>query len=198
MNYLAHAYLSFRYPQLLVGNMISDFVKGKQKFDYPPIIQEGIMLHRSIDHFTDTHAVTTQAKKHFKAAAGLYAGAFMDIVYDHFLALDENQHSETEWIQLAGFTYRTLKASREWLPAKFAYMLPYMESQDWLYNYRFTWGIENSFKGLTHRAAYLSDYKPIYRAFEENYEDLQNAYQQFFPNVKSHALQHIEQLPATG
>lgn len=30
MNYLAHAYLSFDEPEILVGNMISDFVKGKK------------------------------------------------------------------------------------------------------------------------------------------------------------------------
>ncbi len=35
MNYLAHAYLSFNDPDVLAGNMISDFVKGKKKFDYP-------------------------------------------------------------------------------------------------------------------------------------------------------------------
>ncbi len=35
MNYLAHAYLSFGDPDILAGNMISDFVKGKKKFDYP-------------------------------------------------------------------------------------------------------------------------------------------------------------------
>jgi hypothetical protein len=29
MNYLAHAYLSFNEPDILVGNLISDFVKGK-------------------------------------------------------------------------------------------------------------------------------------------------------------------------
>ena len=30
MNYLAHAYLSFGDPDVLTGNMISDFVKGKK------------------------------------------------------------------------------------------------------------------------------------------------------------------------
>jgi acyl carrier protein phosphodiesterase len=39
MNYLAHAYLSFNDPEILVGNMISDFVKGKKKFDFPLRIQ---------------------------------------------------------------------------------------------------------------------------------------------------------------
>jgi len=62
MNYLAHAYLSFNVPSILVGNMISDFVKGSSKLGYPVSIQKGIMLHRDIDAFTDTHPATAKAK----------------------------------------------------------------------------------------------------------------------------------------
>jgi acyl carrier protein phosphodiesterase len=51
MNYLAHAYLSFKHEDILLGNLISDFVKGKKKFDYPLLIQKGITLHRNIDTF---------------------------------------------------------------------------------------------------------------------------------------------------
>ena len=94
MNYLAHAYLSFNDPEILLGNMISDYVKGRKKFDYGPGILKGIMLHRAIDTFTDQHPVTKTAMKFFKPAYGLYAGAFVDVVYDHFLALDENEFNE--------------------------------------------------------------------------------------------------------
>ena len=93
MNYLAHAVLSFGEPEILAGNMISDFVKGKQKFTYPKGIQNGITLHRLIDSFTDAHAATHEAKQYLKPAVGLYAGAFVDVAYDHFLALDETQHT---------------------------------------------------------------------------------------------------------
>ena len=95
MNYLAHAYLSFEITDITVGNMISDFVKGKQKFDYPVAIQHGITLHRAIDSFTDSHAVTRQAKSFFKEAYGLYAGPLVDVVYDHFLANDPLRFPET-------------------------------------------------------------------------------------------------------
>src|SRR6185503_19830970 len=94
MNYLAQARLSFGQPGILVGNMISDFVKGKKRFDYPEAIQKGITLHRNIDPFTDEHEATENAKKFFKPAVGLYAGAFVDIAYDHFLALDENEFTD--------------------------------------------------------------------------------------------------------
>ena len=63
MNYLAHAYLSFRHPGLLTGNMISDFIKGKKQYDYPDHIQLGIRLHRAIDAFTDNHPATREMRE---------------------------------------------------------------------------------------------------------------------------------------
>ena len=62
MNYLAHATLSFGNAEILTGNIIGDFVKGKEKLTYPVAIQKGITLHRLIDEFTDTHSITKQAK----------------------------------------------------------------------------------------------------------------------------------------
>src|SRR6476661_6521196 len=91
MNYLAHATLSFENDDILTGNMISDFVKGNKKILYPLAIQKGIMLHRMIDEFTDTHFATKQAKTYFRKTAGHYAGVFVDVVYDHFLANDHTQ-----------------------------------------------------------------------------------------------------------
>ena len=40
MNYLAHAYLSFNNTYILIGNMISDYIKVKQQYEYSPEIQK--------------------------------------------------------------------------------------------------------------------------------------------------------------
>lgn len=197
MNYLAHAYLSFGHPQILVGNMISDFVKGKKKFDYEPLIQKGIMLHRAIDTFTDAHAATHEAKKVFKPAVGLYSGAFADIVYDHFLALDKNELNENEWQQFSSHTYQALYQFQNILPQRFAEMLPHMRARDWLYNYRYREGIENSFVGLVRRAAYLDSSKEAFAAFEKEYDTLQHCYEAFFPDVKIFASDQFNQLIKT-
>ena len=117
MNYLAHAWLSFKQPEILVGNIISDFVKGKKRFDFNGAVQRGIMLHRSIDNFTDEHAATKEAKQYFKPAVGLYAGAFVDIVYDHFLALDTNEFTDESLMQFSGFVYDTLSQHESILPS---------------------------------------------------------------------------------
>ena len=48
MNYLAHTFLSYSDEQI-VGNIIGDFIKNKNRYDYPEGIQQGITLHRAID-----------------------------------------------------------------------------------------------------------------------------------------------------
>jgi acyl carrier protein phosphodiesterase len=194
MNYLAHAYLSFNHPPVLVGNMISDFVKGKKKYAFEPEVQAGIMLHRYIDGFTDSHRATLEAKKIFRPAVGLYAGAFMDIVYDHFLALDPAELPEPEWIRFAGETYQTLLEFREVLPEKFSRILPFMKEQNWLYNYRFETGIENSFRGLAMRAAYLQSSTAAFREFQKEYEYLRSCYSGFFKDVKIFASTRLTEL----
>jgi acyl carrier protein phosphodiesterase len=175
--------------------MISDFVKGKKQFDYPENIQKGIRLHRAIDTFTDTHAATKEAKKYFKESVGLYAGAFVDVVYDHFLANDKNEFpTDDSLLHFTGFVYKTLQQYETFLPQRFGMMFPYMQEQNWLYNYRFKWGIEKSFAGLVRRAAYLSSYKEAFQAFEENYDALNLCYQSFFLSVKKNVQQLVQQL----
>lgn len=198
MNYLAHAYLSFDKPGILVGNMISDFVKGKKQYDYPLPVQLGIRLHRAIDNYTDQHNATREAKRFFKPSVGLYAGAFVDVVYDHFLANDENELPAADLKTFAQSVYTQLQEYKELFPERFAWMFSYMSGQDWLYGYRFNRGIENSFNGLARRAKYLTGAGHAFAAFEEQYAALQQLYEDFFPDVKNFALTELNTLLTSG
>lgn len=192
MNYLAHAYLSFNNPEILVGNLVSDFVKGKKKFDYPPVIQQGIMLHRAIDTFTDTHAATKEAKEFFRPHYRLYSGAFVDVLYDHFLARDENEFSETSLFDFSQQVYTTLEIYKPWLPEPFAAMLPNMKNHNWLYNYRTLPGIEKSLGGVVRRAAYLTESETAAYLFETHYQPLQQCYRQFWKDAKPFARMQFD------
>ncbi len=194
MNLLAHAYLSFEQPEILVGNMISDYVKGKKQYDYPIGIQHGIRLHRAIDHFTDHHLATHTGKQVFKPVVGLYAGAFMDVVYDHFLALDTNELSEAEWLPFTQNVYSQLKESSQFLPENFAVQLPHMSTHNWLFHYRYDAAIEKSFGGLVRRTRYLTDHLPAFEVFEAEYSFLKEQYELFFPDVKKFAQTELNRL----
>jgi len=214
VNYLAHAYLSFGIPDVVVGNLISDFVKGKKQLEYPDSIRKGITLHRAIDTFTDSHPVTRHAKSYFRAVYGLYSGALIDVAYDHFLANDpvafpaegaegpvgaeKSTGGAPGAIPLAAFaqqTYRQLATRESLFPERFARMFPYMRDQDWLYHYRYKEGIFNSFAGVARRAAYMPPPRQACELFEAHFTDLEACYREFFPSLRDFAVRTMEDQP---
>jgi acyl carrier protein phosphodiesterase len=195
MNFLAHAYLSFNDPGILVGNMASDFIKGKKQYDFPPPIQLGIRLHRAIDAFTDDHGATKELRSFFRPAYRLYSGAFADVAYDHFLANDARIFRSPE--QLRKFTtgcYAVLQKEEALLPPIFRQMMPHMVMHDWLYHYRFKEGIQKSFGGLVRRATFLAESDTAFAIFTEHYDAIQDCYNVFFPELEIFAARHLQEL----
>ncbi len=174
--------------------MISDFVKGKKKFAYPSAIQNGIILHRFIDTFTDNHEATREAKEIFRPAYRLYSGAFTDVVYDHFLAVDEYEFPGNSLYDFSQAVYGTLNQYSQWFPEKFAGMFPYMKEQNWLYHYRTRWGTGKSLGGVVRRSLHLTESETAFQLFEQHYQLLQDCYRHFWAAVKPFAFKKFEEL----
>ena len=195
MNYLAHAWLSFHQPEITVGNIISDFIKGKKQYDFTSGIQQGIRLHRAIDEFTDSHPATKRLKEFFRADYRLYAGAFGDVAYDYFLANDENEFPTASALKaFSASVYVIIDEHFRELPACFQRLFPYMKSQDWLFNYSEPWLIEKSFLGLERRATYLQESGIAFKIFTENTEAMRSHYVSFFPELKAFATHKLQEL----
>ena len=88
MNHLAHLLLAERSDGLLVGGFLGDFVKGRLKGDRPPAVEQGIKLHRYIDHFTDHHPEALRLRALFPDSTRKIAGIALDLMFDHQLALE--------------------------------------------------------------------------------------------------------------
>lgn len=168
--------------------MISDFVKGKKKYEYPHRILKGIDLHRDIDQFTDMHPVNKIAAKFFRQDYGLYSSAFIDVAYDHFLAVALAVEGDEAFREFTIKVYQQIENFISILPAKFRDLFPYMKKHNWLYNYQFAFGIKNSFEGLAHRARYLTEGITAYAIFQHNYEEIKDCFDQFFPELRAFAL----------
>lgn len=178
--------------------MISDFVKGNKKWDYPVTILQGITLHRLIDSFTDSHEATREAKQVFRPHYRLYSGAIIDVVFDHFLATDETEFSDESLMTFSLSVYESLDQQQEWLPEKFRMMFPYMKQHNWLYHYSRRWGIEKSLQGLVHRSQYMPESKTAFRLFEQHYQLLGDCYRHFWAFAKPYAREQLEWLQRPG
>lgn len=185
MNYLGHAFLSFGDGGILTGNMIADHVKGRLVLDsYPAAIRRGIELHRRIDEYTDQHYATQRAKLLFREDYGLYSGAIMDTLYDHFLANDPKYYAGE--YELQAFTiqvYAQLKENEAWFPEKFAGYFPHMQAHNWLLNYRNLKGMERSLQGLGRRAAHMPPPDKAYEIFISQYYVLNQCYFEFMDDI---------------
>ncbi len=195
MNLLAHAYLSFYDADILLGNMISDHLKGKKQFLYPKAVQAGIKLHRSIDAFTDAHPATRELKEFYRPVYRLYAGAFADVTYDYFLANDKGIFpSQQNLLAFSESTYRLLQTNQHLFPVMFAGMFPHMQTQNWLYNYHTEGGIQKSFEGMRRRSRYIKETGTAFQIFTAQKQLMKICYDAFFPDLAAHARIKLQQI----
>ncbi|MFL9835398.1 acyl carrier protein phosphodiesterase [Chryseobacterium terrae] len=186
MNFLAHSFLTFNDGQI-VGQFLEDFIRNKDRYSFPKDIQDGITLHRAIDTFTDAHPAIHEAKKVFSPLVRLYAGAFVDVSMDYFLATDFSLNSLKGWKEHSLKVYRVLNENQQFLSENFKKMLAKMEHDDWLYNYREDWGIKFSIQNVLNKAKYLDKDIPVFQVFLDNKDILQKCYDDFFPDLLAHA-----------
>ena len=96
MNYLAHLVLSGKNEEVLFGNFIADAVKGKSYLTWSKNIQKGILLHRFIDHYTDTNPHYLAGKRRFYEKFPKMGGVINDILYDYLLWQYELKHKNIQ------------------------------------------------------------------------------------------------------
>ncbi len=146
MNYLAHIYLSGDDENIIVGNFIGDYVKGKSYLQFPDKIQTGIILHRHIDTFTDSHYLTGEAKNPLRPEFGLYSGIIVDFFYDHFLAVNWNKYSDESLRSFSKRVHAILLSNFRILPRRVQGFLPFLIQNRRLESYASIDGILESIK----------------------------------------------------
>jgi acyl carrier protein phosphodiesterase len=193
MNFLAHLYLSGDSSDIMIGNFIADFVKGKsslQQFDSK--IVKGIELHRSIDEFTDKHPVVKQSKDRLRATYRHYSGVIVDVFYDHYLAKNWSNYHDAPLADFAAKAYATIQQQDSILPAAVKQMLPYMIRGNWLVHYGETEGIHQALTGMSRRTPYESHMDEAVVDLRKYYDEFKNEFEVFFPELKIHAENFLQ------
>lgn len=136
MNHVAHCFLSFPDDEVLLGNFIGDFVKGKAWQDFPPQVQKGILLHRAIDSFTDNHPMARASAGRIRDFAGRYSAPVTDILYDYLLIRNWNMYAaDTPFDNFAAWAYQSLDKNEGAMPEVLRRRWPQMRDGRFLHGY---------------------------------------------------------------
>ena len=183
MNFLAHLFLSKDNKNILIGNFIADAVKGKKHENYPKEIQAGILLHRQIDYFTDTHPIARKSKRRLHERYDHYDGVIIDILYDHFLAKNWLNYSEIPLEIYAKNVYSFFHENIGIFPPEMQRLLPYMIEYNWLVSYASISGIEKILIGMNKRTKGISKMDLAIEDLIMHYEDFESDFTVFFNDL---------------
>ncbi|MUP46879.1 DUF479 domain-containing protein [Gramella sp. BOM4] len=194
MNFLAHIYLSGEDDDIKIGNFMADSIKGKKYLDYPRGIQNGIILHRAIDYYTDTHPVFQQSTSRLFERYSHYNGIIADIFYDHFLASNWSDYSKTPLEAYTLDFYNLLRQNYAILPPKVKNFMPYMIEDNWLLSYAEVKGIQQVLVGMNNRTERKSGMHNAVEELEEYYEEFEMEFREFFKEAIIFSKKKIREL----
>lgn len=194
MNFLAHIYLSFGNRDLTLGNFIADHIKGRDYRRYPKPVQDGILLHRAIDAYTDAHPIARSSSKRLHSRHSHYSRVIVDVYYDHFLARNWETYSPVPLEDYTSRFYDMAYASFDMLPPGIQGFLPFMVRDNWLLHYAELSGIEKVLKGLDRRAGPRSRMDEAVTDLEKHYREFESEFQHFFEELIIFSRQQIQSL----
>jgi len=183
VNFLAHLFLSGDVSELLVGNLMGDFVKGRLNGRFPPGIERGILLHREIDSFTGQNRHFLRSKRRLDQSFGHYRGVLVDLFYDHFLAAHWEDYADVPLSLFISDAWRVFCEHKELLPARLQHIMPFM-FRDWLPSYCDIGGIAEVLRRIScfrlKRANRLGEGA---EALSRHYGGLYGDFRKFFPEL---------------
>lgn len=192
MNYLAHSYLSYQKPDLIIGNFIADSIRGNQFEGLTDGIIEGIRLHRKIDTFTDSHPIYLTSKHRFSKDFDKYSGVLMDIIYDHYLAKNFGQYSTLSLQTHANEVYNILKNNHDFLPENAKRFYGYMTERNILFHYSSLNGIETVLTHLSGRIRNRYELQLAIPILEANYQEIEEEFTIFFSDLEAFCQEQPE------
>jgi len=194
MNFLAHIYLSGNDDGIIIGNFIADGIKGKRYRKYPQQIQKGILLHRAIDSYTDSHPIVKQSTKRLHENYSHYSGVIVDILYDHFLAKNWKDYHDMPLDEYVDEFYEMLRNNFGVLPTRIQRMMPYMIGDNWLLNYATIAGISKILNQMNIRTKGISKMNFAVLELEEFYTEFEDEFTSFFAELIDYSKNKLIQL----
>lgn len=150
---------------------------------YSDGVQAGILLHRHIDTFTDTHPVFRESAGFFRDGYRRYAGVVNDIIYDHLLAVHWNKYSNEPLKQFVNKVHLILMRHYFVLPPRVKQFLPFLIKSRRLENYQYFEGVERTLSIMSANSSLPDHTSFALRRLEKHYEELSEQFKLFMTDI---------------
>ena len=183
MNYLAHLFLSCESEERMIGNFITDQISMKESLQFEGGVQEGILLHRAIDTFTDQHPAVKEFIKYIRPQQGKYAPVVVDIYFDYLLYLAWDKYSHRPFDYFCELMYEIIPKYTSIMPAKIRPRVKKMVSSKWLTVYTSQPGLQSTFNRLEKRLTFSNNINDATPFLFENLNTCSQFFDEFFPDL---------------
>ena len=192
MNYLAHIFLSGKEKGVQLGNFVADAIKGNDYRNYPPEMQKGILLHRKIDTFSDSHPLVREMVLTGRTFFGRYSPVVTDVLLDYFLASDFKRYSDNSLRIFAINFYWNLMWNYHHLPPRFQNFMWHFILTDRLNCYASKEGIAQSLAIMVKYRDLQVDPLQAIRILTEYENEWRNIFELFFQEMVCFCQRELE------
>lgn len=164
--------------------MLGDTVKGKKMTGVSDKVREGVLLHRRIDIYTDSHPEIANLVHLFRPVLGRFSPIAVDVILDHFLAKDWLNYAPISLDHFVHVLFKSFEGIETDLPDRTKWLGTLMQERGWLLQYQSLVGLEDILVQMSRR---LENRVKLFEAIpflRLNYEEVQGRFGSFFYQLK--------------
>ena len=189
MNHFAHLVLSQPTVESAVGNLLGDFARGVDAETLPVSVHAGLINHRAVDRYTDSHPLVLDMKLSFSRRRRRFAGIALDIYFDHLLLTHWELFEQRELDELIADFYRRMSVGQALMPgAEMRRVTRRMIDYDWFGSYCNVDSIAESLVRVAARIRCANDFDNAIEDLQRNHESIRDGFLEFYPQLRQHVL----------
>lgn len=168
----------------MIANLFGDFVRGSNFSHFPKLIQEGIILHRQIDNYIDTHPLVRELKFQLMSELPKVGPIAVDLFFDHLLAKNWEDHHREEYQSFLNDFYAHKPEHLKHYPSSFLQFMDKLRFHQWMNHYPTKYGLMKSCEGVSKRISFQTNLADAHLVFEQRESQIELTFQEFMVDAK--------------
>ena len=190
MNHFAHLVLAQPTVESTVGNLLGDFARGVDVDTLPGAVRAGLLNHRAVDRFTDTHPLVVEMKRGFSRERRRFAGIALDIYFDHLLMQHWQRFEQRPLQTVIDAFYQRMSEGQALMPgAEMRRVTRRMVDYDWFGSYRELDAIAESLDRVASRIRFEHRFENAIEDLLQNEASIHDGFLEFYPQLKRHVAE---------